>query len=174
MKRKITTLIAAAAAPLALALVAAGCGSSASGSPYSSGPYGSAATPNATPAGAGAKVGVRNAPLGRILVDGRGRTLYLFEKDKSTPSTCYGTCASIWPPFTSKGKPRAGHGVLARKLGRTKRTDGKLEVTYNRHPLYYYSGDTKPGETNGQGLDQFGAEWSVLSPAGTKVERDGS
>jgi len=174
MQRKITTFIAAAA-PLAIALVAAGCGSSASGSPYSSGPYGSAATPTAPPATArAAKVGVRNSPLGRILVDGRGRTLYLFEKDKRASSSCYGSCASIWPPFTSKGKPRAGHGVLARKLGTTKRTDGKLEVTYNRHPLYYYAGDSKRGDTKGQGLDQFGGEWYVLSPAGSKVERGGS
>ena len=89
-------------------------------------------------------------------------------------STCYGACASIWSPFTTKGKPRAGHGVLASKLARTKRKDGKLEVTYNHHPLYYYVDDNKRGDTNGQGLDQFGAEWYVLSPAGEKVERDDS
>ena len=173
MKRKITLFIAAAAA-LGVAVIAAGCGGSASGSPYSSGSYGSAAPSAKTAAARPAKLSIRNSPLGRILVDGRGRTLYLFEKDKRASSSCYGSCASIWPPFTSKGKPRAGHGVLARKLGTTKRTDGKLEVTYNRHPLYYYAGDSKRGDTKGQGLDQFGAEWYVLSPAGTKVERGDS
>lgn len=171
MRRKVKLFIAAAA-PLAIAFIAAGCGSSASGSPYSSGSYGSAATPNAKLAAArAAKVGVTNSPLGRILVDGRGRTLYLFEKDKRMVSTCYGACASIWPPFTTKGKPRAGHGVLASKLATTRRKDGRLEVTYNHHPLYYYVADRKPGQTTGQGLNQFGAPWWVLSPAGKEIHR---
>jgi len=173
MKRKITLFIATAET-VGIALIAAGCGGSASGAPNSSGPYGSAATTSPPNAAAGAaKVAVANSPLGRILVDGGGRTLYLFEKDTSTASTCDGSCASIWPPFTTTGKPLAGDGALAGKLGTTKRTDGKIEVTYNGHPLYYYAGDTKPGDTTGQGLDSFGAEWDVLSPAGRKIEAGG-
>jgi predicted lipoprotein with Yx(FWY)xxD motif len=171
MKRKIT-LFTAIAATLGIALIAAGCGGSANGN--SSGPYGSAAatSPANAPAGA-AKVAVANSPLGRILVDGGGRTLYLFEKDTSTASTCDGSCASYWPPFTTAAKPLNGDGALAGKLGTTKRTDGKTEVTYNGHPLYYYAGDKNAGDTTGQGLDLFGAEWDVLSPAGRKIETGG-
>ena len=173
MKWKATPFIAGTA-PLGLALIVAGCASSASGSPNSSGPYGSAATPSAERAAAGAPtVRIANSPLGRILVDGGGRTLYLFEKDRRASSTCDGACASIWPPLTIKGAPRAGRGVAVGKVATTKRKDGTLEVTYNRHPLYYYVGDTKRGDTNGQGLDQFGAKWYVLSPAGKTVERRG-
>jgi predicted lipoprotein with Yx(FWY)xxD motif len=173
MKRKITLFIAAAAT-LGIALIAAGCGGSGSGAPNSSGPYGSTAAPSPPNAAAGgAKVAVANSPLGRILVDGHGLTLYLFEKDTSTASTCDGACASSWPPLTTTGSPLAGDGALAGKLGTTKRTGGKTEVTYNGHPLYYYAGDTKPGDTTGQGLDSFGAPWYVLSPAGEKIETSG-
>jgi predicted lipoprotein with Yx(FWY)xxD motif len=173
MKRKITLFIAAAAT-LGIALIAAGCGGSGSGAPNSSGPNGSTAAPSPPNAAAGgAQVAVASSPLGRILVDGGGLTLYLFEKDTSTASTCDGACATSWPPLTTTGTPRAGDGALAAKLGTTKRTDGKIEVTYNGHPLYYYAGDTKPGDTTGQGLDSFGAEWWVLSPAGEKIETSG-
>jgi predicted lipoprotein with Yx(FWY)xxD motif len=173
MKRKITLFIATAAT-VGIALIATGCGSYSSGGANSSGPYGSATT--ASPPSAStdaANVAVANSPLGRILVDGGGRTLYLFEKDTSTASTCDSACASFWPPFTTTGKPLAGDGASAGKLGTTKRTDGETEVTYNGHPLYYYAGDTKPGDTTGQGLDLFGAEWDVLSPAGRKIEAGG-
>jgi predicted lipoprotein with Yx(FWY)xxD motif len=74
-------------------------------------------------------------------------------------SSCYRECASYWPPLLTKGKPHAGPGVRASLLGTTKRKDGKLEVTYNHHPLYYFVGDRKPGQTTGQGLNQFGAPW---------------
>jgi predicted lipoprotein with Yx(FWY)xxD motif len=170
MKRKITLFIATAAT-LAIALFAAGCGSSTTSGANSPGPYGSAATPNPPNAATEtAEVAIADSPLGRILVDGAGRTLYLFEKDTSTASTCDGDCASFWPPFTTTGTPQAGEGASAGEVGTTKRTDGETEVTYRGHPLYYYVGDTKPGDTTGQGLDLFGAEWNVLSPAGRKIE----
>jgi predicted lipoprotein with Yx(FWY)xxD motif len=149
-------------APAALALVIAGCGGG-----------GSSSTPSTTAAKTAATSGptLRLAKLepGKALVDAQGRTLYLFEADKTDKSTCNGACASIWPPLTVKGAPRAGAGVLPGKLGITRRKDGALEVTYNRHPLYYYVGDTRLGDRKGQGLDQFGAEWYVLSPRGTTV-----
>jgi predicted lipoprotein with Yx(FWY)xxD motif len=169
MKRKITLLIAAAGS-LVVALVAVGTGVSAtkdSGYPPSYGSYASAPSAAAT----SATVGVAKSRLGRILVDGRGRTLYLFEKDKGMASTCYGPCASVWPPLTTAGKPHAVRGALGARLGTTKRTDGKLEVTYNGHPLYRYAGDTKPGDTKGQDLNQFGGGWYVLSPLGKKIEK---
>jgi predicted lipoprotein with Yx(FWY)xxD motif len=151
MKHRLTLLIATAAA-LAIALVSTGSIDPASGS-----------------ASAGAKIAIARSRLGRMLVDARGRTLYLFEKDKGRSSTCYGACASYWPPVTTIGKPRAGLGVHAALLGTTKRRDRKVEVTYAGHPLYLYAGDLKRGDTNGQGLDQFGAGWYVLSPAGKKI-----
>ena len=105
---------------------------------------------------------------------GTGRTLYLFEKDQGTASSCYGACAGGWPPDTTNGAPRAGAGVSASLLGTTTRTDGKTEVTYHGHPLYYFAGDRKPGDTNGEGIKAFGAEWYVLSAAGNKVEQERS
>jgi len=117
----------------------------------------------------GARVLVAKSSLGRILVDSKGITLYDFVKDKGTTSTCYGACAALWPPLITGGKPVAGPGVRASLLGTTKRTDGKLEATYNGHPLYYFVTDRKPGQTTGQGVNQFGAPWWVLSPAGAEI-----
>ncbi len=119
----------------------------------------------------GTRVAVTKTPLGRILVDSRGITLYDFVQDKGHASTCYGACAALWPPLTTKGKPVAVRGVRGSLLGTTKRKDGKLEVTYNGHPLYYFVSDTKPGQTTGQGLNQFGAPWWVLSPSGREIHR---
>jgi predicted lipoprotein with Yx(FWY)xxD motif len=122
-----------------------------------------------TASAAGGTVKIARSPLGRILVDARGRTLYDFPPDMHGVSTCYGACAALWPPLTTAGKPHAGSGVAASLLGTTKRSDGKLEVTYGGHPLYYYVADTKPGQTTGQGLNQFGALWWVISPAGKEI-----
>jgi predicted lipoprotein with Yx(FWY)xxD motif len=116
-----------------------------------------------------AKVDVRQSRLGRILVDAKGITLYDFPPDKRGQSTCYGACAALWPPLLSTGKPIAGPGVRQSLLGTTRRKDGKLEVTYNRHPLYYFVSDRRPGQTTGQGLDQFGGPWWVLTPAGKEI-----
>jgi len=173
MKRKITVLLAAATT-LAAALIVAGCGSSTSGSPYSSGPYGSgvkASAPNRAPGAA--RVGVVRSPLGRIVVDSNSRTLYLFEKDKRGRSACYGQCATYWPPLITHGKPAARPGVKRSLLGTTRRANGSQQVTYAGHPLYRFALDTKPGQTNGEGLNDFGAGWDVLSPAGKKIESDG-
>ena len=119
----------------------------------------------------GTTVAVAKSKVGRILVDSKGITLYDFVKDKGGVSSCYGACAALWPPLTTKGKPHAGPGVRASLLGTTKRKDGKLEVTYNGHPLYYFVTDRKPGQTTGQGVNQFGAPWWVLSPAGKEIHR---
>jgi predicted lipoprotein with Yx(FWY)xxD motif len=110
--------------------------------------------------------------LGTILVSG-GRTLYLFEKDNGSNSSCYESCASVWPPLVTKGAPQPGTGVSASLLGTTTRSDGTSEVTYNGHPLYFYLGDSSPGQTGGQGLNQFGALWFVVSPAGNAIKSGG-
>jgi predicted lipoprotein with Yx(FWY)xxD motif len=151
----------------ALAVVAAGCGGS---SP--SGTAGTAYGAAPKPKPATGTVSVRQTKLGRILVDARRDTLYLFEKDKATQSSCYGACASIWPPLTTGGAAKVGTGVTAAKLASTKRSDGKTAITYGGHPLYTYAGDKKPGDTEGQGLDQFGAEWYVVAPSGNKIDSD--
>jgi predicted lipoprotein with Yx(FWY)xxD motif len=125
---------------------------------------------NATKTG-GTTVAVAKSRLGSILVDSKGITLYDFVKDKRGASSCYGACAALWPPLITKGRPQAGRGVRASLLGTTKRKDGKLEVTYNRHPLYYFVTDRKPGQTTGQGVNQFGGPWWVLSPGGKEIHR---
>ena len=117
------------------------------------------------------KVAVAKSAVGRILVDSKGITLYDFVQDKGRTSTCYGACAALWPPLLTTGKPIAGAGVRASLLGTTKRKDGKLEVTYGGHPLYYFVTDRKPGQTTGQGVNQFGAPWWVISPAGKEIHR---
>jgi predicted lipoprotein with Yx(FWY)xxD motif len=116
------------------------------------------------------RVNVRTTSLGKILVTAQGRTLYLFAPDKRGKSTCYGSCASYWPPLLVTGKPTAGTGVKASLLGVTVRKDGKHQVTYNGHPLYAYVGDTAAGKTSGEGLDLSGGLWWVMSPAGTAVK----
>ena len=115
-------------------------------------------------------VSIQTTGLGPILVDSRGHTLYLFEGDKNGKSVCSGKCATFWPPLVATGKPRAGAGVKASLLGETKRADGRMQVTYNRHPLYFFAKDTKNGQTTGENVDAFGAEWYAVSPAGTTVE----
>ncbi len=120
----------------------------------------------------GVKVAVANSGIGPVLVDGRGRTLYLFAKDKHGTSACTGKCAGFWPPLIASGKPVATGGAKASLLGTTRRPDGRRQVTYNHHPLYTFVKDTRKGQTNGEELDAFGAEWYALSSAGAKVEKN--
>ena len=171
MKRKITVFIAAVA-PLAIALTAASCGGSGSGSSYSSGPYGSSVAASAPTRIAAATVGVARSPLGRVVIDSRGRTLCLFEKDRSRRNACYGRCPNYWPPLLTHGKPVALAGVKQVLLGTIRRANGSRQVTYAGHPLYRFVEDSKPGQTKGEGLHEFGAGWDVLSPAGKKTESD--
>jgi predicted lipoprotein with Yx(FWY)xxD motif len=119
----------------------------------------------------GARLNVARSTLGRILVDSKGITLYDFPPDKGVTSVCYGACAALWPPLITHGKPIAGPGARASLLGTTRRKDGKLQVTYGGHPLYYFVTDRKPGQTTGQGVNQFGGPWWVISPAGKEIHR---
>ena len=109
--------------------------------------------------------------LGRILVNSRGHTLYLFGKDRNGKSACSGQCATFWPPLLANGKPRVAGGAKASLIGAIKRANGRRQVTYNHHPLYTFVKDTKKGQTRGEGLSAFGAKWHAVSPAGTKVAR---
>jgi predicted lipoprotein with Yx(FWY)xxD motif len=151
-------------------VLVAGCGGSSG-----SGGYGAAASPTtANGTSAVATVTAADTKLGMILVDGGGRTLYLFQKDQPNQSACGGACAAAWPVDHSSGTPKAGNGVRASLLGTIQRSDNTTQVTYNGHPLYYYSGDATPGQLNGEGVDAFGAAWFVVAPAGGKVEGAGS
>ena len=123
-------------------------------------------------AGSRATVNTRHGKLGTFLVGGNGRTLYLFEKDKTSKSTCYGQCAKFWPPLLTSGKAKASGAARGSLLGTTKRRDGKLQVTYKGHPLYFFQQDAKPGDTKGEGLHFFGGGWYVLAPSGKKIDKD--
>ncbi|MEU1349145.1 hypothetical protein ACFYPA_21900 [Streptomyces sp. NPDC005775] len=159
---------AGAAAATTVGLLAAVLGGCSDGG----GNSGSAsATPSATGTRAAGTVAAASSPLGTILVDGEGRTLYLWEADTTSESTCDGDCATSWPPVTVSGKPVAGKGVKAALLGTTTRDDGREEITYNGHPLYRYAGDTSAGDTHGQGSNGFGAAWYVLDVAGNKITK---
>jgi len=144
-----------------VALAVTACGGT------SGGGYGGGSTA-ASSSGKGS-VALASTKLGKVLVDGNGRTLYLFEADKGAMSKCDGPCASAWPPLTTSGKPTAGAGVVAAKLGTAKRADGTTGVTYDGHPLYTYAGDGAPGQTTGEGLTDYGAPWYALSAAGETV-----
>jgi predicted lipoprotein with Yx(FWY)xxD motif len=147
------------AVPLAVAaLAAAGCGGT------------TAATPSTGPSGPGAAViKTAHTSLGTVLTDRKGITVYLFEKDTGTTSTCYGQCATAWPPVLTSGSPLATAGARSSLLGTTKRTGGKIQVTYAGHPLYYFSASTKPGQVNGQGANAFGAHWDAVRPTGAQA-----
>lgn len=117
-----------------------------------------------------------------ILVDRRGRTLYVFDFDKDNTPSCYDDatfhCSKGWPPLLVSGAVKAGPGVNQALLTTVTRKDGTIQVTFNRHPLYTFEGfsggnapaapaDTKPGDLNGQG---YVRAWWVLSPAGDPIK----
>jgi predicted lipoprotein with Yx(FWY)xxD motif len=119
----------------------------------------------------GTVVSTAKTSLGRIIVTSSGRTLYLFAKDKNSKSACTGQCATFWPPLITSGKPSATGGANASLIGTTRRADGRLQVTYNHHPLYTFVKDTKAGQTNGEGVNAFGAAWDAVSPSGAKIAK---
>ncbi len=114
-------------------------------------------------------VSLRTTRLGMVLVNASGHTLYLFGLDKNGKSACSASCATYWPPLLSRGKPTAGRGVKVSLLGTTKRSNGSLQVTYNRHPLYTFSLDKRAGQTSGEGSVAFGGKWDAVSAKGTAV-----
>jgi predicted lipoprotein with Yx(FWY)xxD motif len=166
MKRRSTSTLVVAAAAILLVAVAAACGSShATRSTATRSTAPPTTAPPAPPA-----VAVGSSGLGSILVDSQGRTVYMFGADSGTTSACTGACAAAWPPVQAMGTPTAGNGANATLVSTTSRSDGTTQVTYNGHPLYTYAGDSAQGQTNGQGLDDYGAGWYVLSAAGSKID----
>lgn len=146
---------AAAVAVLTLSLgVALGPGSAAAAGPKGRG---------------GPKVAVVSSDYGRILANGRGRALYLFTSDTGPSSTCYDACAIAWPPYIVRSKPRAVGGAKRGLVGTTRRSDGRLQATYAGHPVYYYVGDSAPGEVLCQAVFEYGGYWYVLRAGGEAV-----
>jgi predicted lipoprotein with Yx(FWY)xxD motif len=173
-KRHPKIMLPAAIAAVALAaLVAAGCGGSDSSDSTAAATTSTPTTTAASTGGGGgpATIDVADNPdLGKILTDADGNTVYLFERDENGTSTCSGECAAQWPPVTTSGSPKAGSGADESLIGTVKRDDGGEQVTYDDHPLYRYAGDTKPGDTNGNELELFGAEWYAMRPDGSNAE----
>jgi predicted lipoprotein with Yx(FWY)xxD motif len=158
--RLITFIAAAAVVPIA-AIAALGGGGG-------GGATATAAAPKTTSARS-PTVRVANSRLGKVLVDSRGHTLYLFKRDVGTKSNCTGACAIAWPPLRANGRPTVGSGAIGSKVGATRRSDGTREVTYGTHPLYSFVLDRRPGDTHGEGLTAFGGRWFAVSPSGTQV-----
>ncbi|MBM9508274.1 COG4315 family predicted lipoprotein [Actinacidiphila acididurans] len=178
--------VAVCAATLLLTTALSGCGSTKSSSASSQASDTASAGSSASPSTQEAAATASGSPtastqatvttravgnLGTVLVDGRGRTLYLFKADTTSKSTCNDGCAVAWPPLLTTGKAKQGQGVQSGLLGTSMRSDGGTQVTYNKHPLYMFSGDSKAGDSTGQGLTQFGAQWFVVNTAGNAVTR---
>lgn len=142
-------------------------GSTGAGSPSEQPSEAPSPSASESPASGGSgetEIEAEDSSLGTILVDAKGNTLYLFMPDTDGASTCYDDCAASWPALIAKGELKAGgDGLDESLLGTTKRDDGKMQVTYNGHPLYHFAGDAAAGDTNGQGI---GDVWFVVSPAG--------
>jgi predicted lipoprotein with Yx(FWY)xxD motif len=165
----------------AVAVVLAGCGSAAdktTSSVTTTAASTATATATATAAASVVKPKPHRAPTvrvartayGRALTDTRGFALYLFTHDQSPKSTCYGACASAWPPYVVRRRPvSAGRGAHSSLLGSIRRNDGRLQVTYAGHPLYYYVGDKKPGQVLCQAVTEFGGTWYVVAPGGSAI-----
>src|SRR3954447_24203211 len=147
------------AAALALALALAG------------GTYALAHTGSAAAASKRAVVKTRPTALGTVLVDGHGRTLYRFLKDKGRRSRCSGACAQNWPPQTTSGRPHAAGRAKASRLSTSRRAGGARQVDYAGHPLYRFSLDSGPGTTSGQGIEAFGGRWYVVAPSGRAITK---
>ena len=114
-------------------------------------------------------ISVGQTSLGNTLVDANGRALYLFEADERNHSTLSAAGQAVWPPLTATSKPAAGGGVNASQITLINGGRGSRQVAYDGHPLYYFVGDRGPGQTTGQGLNEFGALWYLLAPSGTAI-----
>jgi len=124
----------------------------------------------AQPAAAGGSaISLKQSSVGKVLTDANGRALYLFAGDNRNASRLSAAGLAVWPAFTSTRLPRATGGVNASQIGTATGTGGGTQITYNGHPLYYYVGDHQPGQVLGQGLNQFGARWYVLSATGGAI-----
>jgi predicted lipoprotein with Yx(FWY)xxD motif len=187
---KRTKLIAGVGGALAAAATVAACSSAGSSSSAAAAPAAStpaastpaasspaASSPAAAAPASGAAAGASGGTVittakssaGTFLTTGSGKAVYLWVKDTGDMSNCTGACAGAWPPVTTTGTATATGGAKASDIGTITRSDGTKQVTYDGHPLYYFSGDSGPGTATGQGSDGFGAKWWLVSPTGSDV-----
>jgi predicted lipoprotein with Yx(FWY)xxD motif len=155
--------------PVAASLLAAACGTAAATPSAGSSGAGSSSAASPSASAMTATITTHAGSAGQFLTDSSGRAVYLFAADGMNKSNCSGACASAWPPVPAKGALTASGGAMTSDLGSITRSDGTKQVTYNGHPLYYFAGDSGPGQTHGQGVDGFGAKWYVLAPSGTQI-----
>ena len=161
--------------PLAAALLAAAaCSSSSSSSAASGGGTPAAGSSPAAASGSAMTIETHTGSAGTFLTDGSGRAVYMFAKDGTDKSACDGACASAWPPVTTTGSPVASGGAQSSDLGTLTRSNGAKQVTYDGHALYYFAGDSSAGQTNGQGVDGFGAKWWLVAPSGAIITGTGA
>jgi predicted lipoprotein with Yx(FWY)xxD motif len=158
----------AAGALLVAATLLAGCGSGGGDGKPAAGAASGAGAVNAGAMAVGLKVGT--SPWGPILTDQAGRTLYGFVPDHDGTSSCTASCAATWPPLTSRSAATVGSGLSVQLLGKTQRTEGTSQITYGPWPLYYFAGDTRPGDMDGQGVDGI---WFVVGPDGKLIKNVG-
>jgi predicted lipoprotein with Yx(FWY)xxD motif len=151
----------------AAALLAAACSSS--GAATSSATSPAAGTSGSAAAAAATVIATATSSAGPVLINSSGRAVYLWAADTKDMSTCTGACASAWPPVQATGKVTAAGSVNPSDLGTITRSDGTKQVTYDGHPLYYFAGDSGPGQASGQGSDNFGAKWWLVAPSGADV-----
>lgn len=160
-------LVTAVGGAVGAAVLVAACSSGGSSSAAAPAASGSVA---ASGGGAGATViTTASSPAGMFLADGSGRAVYLWVADTGDASVCSGACAGAWPPVTASGTVTAAGGAKSSDLGTITRSDGSKQVTYDKHPLYYFVGDSGPGKATGQGSDEFGAKWWLVAPSGSDV-----
>lgn len=153
------------------AVLISGCGSASSTSGKTT-TADAGATQTASTSGSAVLIATKDdAKLGAILSGEKDMTVYLFEADKNGKSACDADCQSVWPPVIADGKPSAAPAAEGSKIGSLKLSDGKSQVTYAGHPLYYYVKDTDSEDVYGEGVDSFGAEWYVMNASGAKVEK---
>jgi predicted lipoprotein with Yx(FWY)xxD motif len=127
------------------------------------------AVPASAAAPGQASVVVHASSYGPALFDGRGFALYAFTHDPHDQSTCAGECAKKWPPYIVSSRPIAGDGANDTLLGTIRLSDGRLQATYGGRPLYYFVGDTKPGEELCQNVSAFGGLWLIVAPDGQVI-----
>jgi predicted lipoprotein with Yx(FWY)xxD motif len=157
-------------APLAAALLAAGCSSASGGTSGTAGTQATGSPAGASKAAATSTVIATSSNSGMtFLVNGSGDAVYLWAKDGKNMSACTGACASAWPPVQATGTVTAAGAAKSADLGTITRSDGSKQVTYDGHPLYYFAGDSGSGQANGQGSDSFGAKWWLVTPSGADV-----
>ena len=150
-------------------LLAAACGGSSSGNKAQVGSNAAqSSVPSSAPAGARVTITTHKGPAGTYLTDAAGKSLYMFALDSGGQSMCSGSCATHWPPLLGSSAQSSGAANQA-QVATTNRGDGATQITYAGHPLYYYAGDAKPGDTHGQGLDLDGGKWWLVAPSGKPV-----